>query len=240
MNPLVSIIITCHNYQRYIVDCLLSCCNQDYDEVEIIVVDDASTDKSCEMIAKVRDSRIKAIRMRENAGYSTAKNTGILHSKGKYIRFLDADDCMTLVGVSKPVAYIEKNPCDLVHGIAYIVNGGTGYGKMLAKQEKYKFDQRCVVHAQGLLYPRATFEKYGLFYTKLRSKADKEHHMRLKVLGGDIRKIESKLAFYRVHSSSMLAMRNRNKAYDKDVTRIFNERMKDLKKRGFDAIEARL
>ena len=230
--PLVSIIVPLYRYERFIVDCLISCVNQDYPNVEIIVVDDSSPDRSVEMAEKIRDSRIKIIQHVENRGYSAAKNTGIRNAQGKYIRFIDADDCITPVGVSKLVTAMEKDPCDLVHGIAYKVDGGPGYGKMLVKQRKYPFDRRCVIHAQGLLYPRNTFEKYGLFYEQLRSKADKEYHERLRLCGAKIRGVLSKVAFYRIHDSSMLAMRNRNKGYDNMVTSLYHDRVKQIKKEG--------
>jgi len=241
MMPLVSICIPCFRYERYIVDCLMSCCNQDYDNVEIVVVDDASPDRSAEMVQKVRDPRIKLIRHKENKGYSAAKNTGIRASKGEYITTLDSDDMLTLVSISKRVRFLkEHTDVDVVHGIAYKVAGGCGYGKALLKQEKFAFDTRCKIHAQGVMVRRSAYEKYGLYYEAMRSKADKEMWQRMLLLGAKFTKISTKCAFYRMHEKSMLSMRNRNPDYDRKVTKLYYKRIEDVKKRGMDAIEERL
>ena len=215
------------------MDCLISSVNQDYDDIEIIVVDDASTDRSLEMAQKVRDPRIKILRHSKNMGYSAAKNTAIRAAVGEYIRPLDADDMMCSVGISKPLRYLEAHPeVDFVHGIAYKMNGGPGYGKALLKQHKMDFDTRCKIHAQGVMYRRNLHDKYGLYYEALKSKADKEFWNRLLILGARMAKIKSKLAFYRIHEKSMLAMRNRNKDYDRKMTKLYNDRIKQIKREG--------
>jgi len=228
--PLVSIIIPVYKYERYIVDCLVSCVNQEHDDIEIIVVDDASPDRSSEMAEKVRDKRIRILGHTTNKGYSAAKNTGIRASKGKYIRTLDADDMLTPVGITKPLAFLEGNlDIPLVHGIAYKLDGGPGYGKALLKQSKLPFDTRCKIHAQGVMYKKELHERYGLYYEKMRSKSDKEFWNRLMLLGVPFGRIKSKLAFYRIHHKSMLAMRNRNPGYDREITDMYNERLKAIK-----------
>ena len=89
----VSVIVPVYNLAPYIADCLSSICNQTYRELEIIVVDDGSTDDSvkiCNAIAK-NDLRIKIIQ-KENGGVSSARNRGIEEATGKYIMFIDGDD----------------------------------------------------------------------------------------------------------------------------------------------------
>lgn len=92
-NPLVSIIIPIYNTEKYLPHCLDSVIHQTCDNLEIILVDDGSTDNSCQ-IAKdysAKDSRIKLIHQK-NQGLSGARNTGISKSTGKYISFVDSDD----------------------------------------------------------------------------------------------------------------------------------------------------
>jgi len=229
----VSIIIPLYNYEKYIVDCLLSCVNQDYDDVEIIVVDDASTDRSLEMAKKVNDKRIKVIQHSENKGYSAAKNTGIIASKGEYVTTIDADDMLTLPSIRKRVEYLERTrDCGLVHGIAYKIDGGKGYSGCLRKQHKLPFDRRCKIHAQATMVRRGVHDSFGLYYEQMRSKADKEFWERLRVSGVLFGKIETKCAFYRIHEKSMLAMRNRNKKYDKMITKMYYERIEEIKRDG--------
>jgi len=230
---MVSIIIPLYNYENYITDNLLSCINQNYQDIEVIVIDDYSTDRSVEMAKKISDPRIQIIELKQNCGYSHAKNIGIIRSKGKYIAHLDADDALTLVGISKRVKYLDENPnVDMVHALAYKFDGSIGYGKMLRKQYKMHIDRRCNIHAQTVMLRRPTYDKYGLYFEGLRSKADAEMWERLRICDANIKKIESKVAFYRSHSKSMLAMREKNKSYDKQITRIYNERIAQIKQEG--------
>lgn len=230
---MVSIIIPLYNYEQYIIDCLISCVNQDYEDIEIIVVDDCSTDRSIEMAKKVIDPRIRIIELKENTGYSHAKNVGIIASKGEYITTIDADDMLTLPSIRKRVEHLERiKENDVVHGIAYKFESGKGYSNALRKQHNLPFDQRCKIHAQAVMLRRETYQKYGLYFEPLRSKSDKEMWERLRLCGARFGKIETKCAFYRIHQKSMLAMRNRNKAYDKKVTKMFNERIEQIKHEG--------
>lgn len=92
---LISIIIPVYNAGKYINRCIKSIVNQSYQELEIIVVNDGSTDNSlsiCETLA-MQDNRIKVI-SQNNGGVSKARNTGIRLAKGEYVMFIDSDDYM--------------------------------------------------------------------------------------------------------------------------------------------------
>lgn len=91
--PLVSIIVPVYNVYTYIEKCLISLINQTYENIEIILVNDGSTDKSgeiCEQYVE-NDKRVKLIHQ-ANQGLSAARNTGITNSKGEYLMFVDSDD----------------------------------------------------------------------------------------------------------------------------------------------------
>lgn len=92
-NPLVSVIVPVYNVEQYLDECLNSIRQQTYENLEIIVVEDCSTDKSLEVLSKhLNDQRIKLIRHEKNSGLSAARNTGIDAAKGDYIMFVDSDD----------------------------------------------------------------------------------------------------------------------------------------------------
>lgn len=93
MNELISIIIPIYNLEKYIDDCLSSIVKQSYPNIEILLIDDGSRDKSFSKCIswQKRDSRIKAIKQ-YHQGVSTARNLGIKISKGKYLAFVDGDD----------------------------------------------------------------------------------------------------------------------------------------------------
>ena len=89
----VSIIIPVYNVAPYLDRCVQSACNQTYRNIEIILVDDGSTDESGEMCDRwaEKDSRVRVVH-KKNGGLSDARNTGLDIAHGKYILFLDSDD----------------------------------------------------------------------------------------------------------------------------------------------------
>ena len=91
--PLVSIIVPVYNVASYIDACLASIKQQTYQNIEIIVVEDCSTDDSKQALAPhLTDERIKVIQHHENSGLSAARNTGIQSALGEYMMFVDSDD----------------------------------------------------------------------------------------------------------------------------------------------------
>ena len=91
-NPLVSIIIPIYNTASYLRKCLDSAKNQTYTNLEIICVDDGSTDGSEKIVDEYLDDERFVIIHKENGGESSARNTGLLKSTGDYIGFMDCDD----------------------------------------------------------------------------------------------------------------------------------------------------
>lgn len=93
MKPLVSVIVSCYNAEKYIAQTLESLINQTYSNLEIIVVNDGSKDNSESLVKAFADNRIKYF-SQENKGQCAALNTGFRHSSGKLIKFYDADDVL--------------------------------------------------------------------------------------------------------------------------------------------------
>lgn len=130
--PLFSIIIPIYNVEKYLSKCIDSVINQEYKNIEIILVDDGSPDncpKICDKYAE-KDSRIKVIH-KENGGLSDARNYGIKAAKGEYLLFLDSDDywegdcCLKNI-----VKKIDKNP-----EIDVLVYGCMDYSCISGKKE---------------------------------------------------------------------------------------------------------
>lgn len=113
-NSLVSIIVPLYNAKQYIGRCIDSIINQSYKEIEIIIVDDGSTDGSSQLCDDIqaKDSRIVLIH-KKNEGVSKARNAGLEKAKGKYIVFLDIDDLMKKDFVEK---ITQKSEFPLVVG----------------------------------------------------------------------------------------------------------------------------
>jgi len=89
-----SIVISVYNRAAIIKRCILSCLSQSYEDYELIIVNDGSTDCTQEVVNSIQDSRIKLISHSKNLGNSPARNTGILNAKGKWIITLDSDHAL--------------------------------------------------------------------------------------------------------------------------------------------------
>jgi glycosyltransferase involved in cell wall biosynthesis len=114
--PLVSIIVPIYNAEKYLKECILSIMQQTYTNLEIILVNDGSTDNSghiCDTFM-CGDERIMVVH-RENGGPATARNIGISISKGKYIQFVDSDDRIRSDATEKCVRCAIENNSDLVY-----------------------------------------------------------------------------------------------------------------------------
>lgn len=111
----VSIIVPVYNVERYLAMCLDSLINQTFKDIEILCVNDGSTDNSLSILMHYSrlDSRIKIIN-KENGGLSSARNTGMRVACGKYIMFVDSDDWISSVAVENLYNNAVKNDSDLV------------------------------------------------------------------------------------------------------------------------------
>ena len=106
--PLVSVVLPMYNAEKTVAECLDSIICQTYTNIEIIIIDDGSTDNSVGIVKSYVDKRIKIYRYRHN--YIANLNRGFLHCNGKYIARMDADDKMCLTRISTQVDVLEKYP----------------------------------------------------------------------------------------------------------------------------------
>lgn len=95
-NPAISVIIPVYNAEEYVDRCIASVVNQSIENIEVLLIDDGSTDQSWDICKKwvARDQRIRLFRQK-NAGVSAARNTGLYKCRGEYVMFLDSDDAYT-------------------------------------------------------------------------------------------------------------------------------------------------
>jgi glycosyltransferase involved in cell wall biosynthesis len=106
---LVSIIMPNYNSARFIKETIESVLAQTYNNWELIIVDDCSTDNSLEIIREYTDNRIKLLQNQKNCGAATARNNAIEMAEGRWIAFLDSDDLWTPEKLSKQIAYMIEN-----------------------------------------------------------------------------------------------------------------------------------
>ena len=111
--PTISIVMPVYNCERYIQQAIDSILNQTYDDFELIIVDDGSTDKTSEIIQNVRDKRICLVKNTKNRGIIASLNNGIKLSTGKYIARMDADDISLPTRLERQIDHLTKTNSDI-------------------------------------------------------------------------------------------------------------------------------
>lgn len=108
-NDLVSIIIPVYNVEKYLEKCIISCLNQTYNNIEVIAIDDGSTDNSKNILDNLAQKYSNLVVIhKENSGVSATRNIGIKKSNGKYIVFVDADDYLANTAISYMMEVVSK------------------------------------------------------------------------------------------------------------------------------------
>ena len=172
-NPLVSIIVPVYNAQKGLSRCLESICSQTYQELEIIVLNDGSTDDSlaiCEQF-RAKDPRIVVVD-KENEGVSCTRNAGLVLAHGDYIQFADSDDALDPDYTQNLVQAALQHSADLVIAPYWMVIPSLGIEPETPKTEvrKYSFLPEGVYsredYARSLMQQPASFY-YGVLWNKL-------------------------------------------------------------------------
>lgn len=109
MNELVSVIMPSYNTAKFIKETVESVLSQTYQNFEIIIVDDCSTDNTDEVVAGIEDERIKYIKNEKNSGAAISRNRALREAKGKWIAFLDSDDVWLPEKLEKQIAFMKEN-----------------------------------------------------------------------------------------------------------------------------------
>jgi len=237
----VSVIIPCYNSEKYLMEAIASVHRQTYLNIELIVVDDGSTDNSSILVSGcLEDSDIyRYVLLPENHGMAFARNVGIKASSGELIALLDSDDMFTEDSIAKRVEYFNNHPnTQVVWGNAYEIRGDTNY------LEADKLGSTLRVHPsevnpQTVMYRREVFKKYGGFYEPLKSGTDKEMCMRLGIHPESpfkgllkAKKLKDALCFYRKHPKQVHKLRKADPAWYKETKKIQKRRLKQLKREG--------
>jgi glycosyltransferase involved in cell wall biosynthesis len=123
--PLVSVVVPVYNKADYLLDTIDSLLNQSYVHLEVIVVDDGSTDQSVEVLTHLRDDRLRVVRQ-QNRGVEAARNRGLEEASGAFIVFHDADDLSRQDRIERQVRYLVRHPeVSLVGSWAWVINSSS-------------------------------------------------------------------------------------------------------------------
>jgi glycosyltransferase involved in cell wall biosynthesis len=133
--PLVSIIMPTFNRAKYILNAINSCINQTHKNIEVIVIDDCSTDKTEYVVKNIKDKRVKYYKNEKNSGAPESRNKGIKLSKGEYICFLDDDDIFYLTKIEKQLKKRKESKVKNVGIITCDIKYNRSDKKIIAKNK---------------------------------------------------------------------------------------------------------
>lgn len=186
--PLVSIIIPAYNAQKTILETIRSIQNQTIEDLEIIVINDGSTDNTVELLQDIDDPRLKVFSY-ENGGLPVARNRGIEQATGDYLSFIDADDLWTTDKLESQIVALQANP---EAGVAY------SWTSFIDEDSEFLYAWEPIYY-QGNVYPdlllrnfissgsnilvqRQYIEAAGKFDPTLKSAEDWDYYIRLAAL----------------------------------------------------------
>lgn len=215
VSGLVSVIVTNYNKSRYIKDCLNSLKRQAYKNIEIIVVDDRSTDRSVDIIRQwYRKNRMRLshrmvlIRLPRNVGYAGALNVGLYSAKGEFIAIQDSDDVSSIHRIEHQIAFLKSNSDIGLVGANYAVfrsrppTGSKGvswikYGDEI--QQTYAKGGHCVCHGT-ILFRSVIFDQIGGPTRRFDGAEDYEFIAKCLAKGFKVENLPQVLYYYRRHA----------------------------------------
>lgn len=173
--PLVSVIIPVYNVEKYLSQCLDSVLAQTYSNIEVICVNDGSTDKTSGILRdySLRDNRLFVID-NGNQGVSASRNLGLEQSQGEYIMFVDADDWIDLACINKTLDVLLNQHCDIVMFPYIRERGGASTKRDLFNGSRIFEGEECRRLARRIIGPineevtsPASLDSYGTIWGKL-------------------------------------------------------------------------
>lgn len=234
-NPLVSVIIPTFNREFFIKDAIDSVLNQTFQDFEIVVIDDGSTDNTKDIIDGYNDYRIHYF-YQKNRGLNPARNAGIKNSRGNYIAFLDSDDIWEPDKLEKQVEILNQKPeIGLVYCGSSLIDENKNFigkrplitykGDVFKKLVMYNF----LYNGSVVLFRKSCIEKVGLFDETITRMTDWEFYLRFSVYF-KYWGIDEYLIKYRVHKKTMS---NDFELFENSGFKILNRvfQMKDIETR---------
>lgn len=236
MNDLISVIVPVYNVSPYLKECVDSIRKQTYENLQILLVDDGSTDDSGRIADQYekKDERIRVIH-RENGGLSAARNTGLASAKGTYVSFIDSDDVISCYFIETLYTMAKENQVSIAQcGFQYF------YDTVPAEANRQKSDSRIYdrIRMQEQLYRHKTGTEAVVVWNKLYHKKivydlkfpeglnheDEGTTYRLFDRTKRIAVCRAPLYYYRKRQGSIVNSKNQKNAYD--VKRLMWERIK--------------
>lgn len=229
--PLVSVIVPVYNGAHFLVDAVRSILAQEYAPLEIIIVDDGSTDEIVQAVSALPVD-VRFIRQ-ANAGAAAARNRGITDASGELIAFLDVDDLWPESNLDRLVQLlVSTSSADVVHGRAQVLRRDAN------ANDEYVGDPSAVFpHYIGAgVYRRAVFTRVGLFDPSLRFGEDADWFRRAAEEHSEIMHLDEVSLFVRRHDANMTRGKTQLELNALRVLKLAIDRKRAAKTRTLDAV----
>lgn len=210
--PLVSIIMPVFNSERYLKLAIDSILDQTYENIELLIVDDGSTDKSVQIIRSFNSSKIRFFQNEKNIGVSATRNKMINLSKGKYIALMDSDDISPKYRIEKQVNFLENNiQYGLIGGHYERFNDERFFKKskvhkhsLIQEENQVKLNFLGSIAAPTAMF-RASIVKINNLYFDVNLKIAEDYDFWRKIgLFTKVTNINEVLIYYRKHSNNTM------------------------------------
>lgn len=210
---LVSIVLSTHNGARYIRQSVESCLAQSHRNIELVIVDDASTDKTPEIIREFTDDRMKCLTQPESVGLANALNIGFSAASGDYLTWTSDDNYYSPDAIEKMLSVLQQNEdTDFVYANYHMIDkDGTVLRAGTTKDPAELDIDNCV--GACFLYRRKVYQEVGTFNPDAFLAEDYEYWLRVR------RKFRMKrmtefLYYYRVHDASLTTQHTEKKVQE--------------------------
>jgi glycosyltransferase involved in cell wall biosynthesis len=199
-SPLVSVVIPVFNGSRFLAEAIESVRSQEYEPLEIIVVDDGSTDSTAEVAARYGDE-IRYV-FQQNSGAAAARNRGIAEARGEVIAFLDVDDLWPQGKLELQAERLLRDPeLDIVSGrVQFVCLPGAAEPDI-----EFESANQTLTNAYlgAALFRRRVFDYVGLFDTAFRYSDDQDWFLRAREVNARMVILEQTTLLYRLHETNM-------------------------------------
>jgi glycosyltransferase involved in cell wall biosynthesis len=231
-SPVATCIIAVCNGEAYLHEAIDSLLAQSYPHVEIVVVDDGSTDGTPEVIARY-GNRIRSLRQ-ENLGVSTARNRGVAISTGQYLCFLDADDIYEPRKMALQAAALEGDPsldlCDCFSSFFWTPEMPIEQREKDLRHDDPFWQNSLAAHISSWFFRRALWDRVGGFAPQLRYAEDQDWLSRARDLPIRRHTLPDVLSFRRMHTSNV-TLRHRA-VQDSDMADMLKSHLLRVRARG--------
>ncbi|HYE73888.1 MAG TPA: glycosyltransferase family A protein [Blastocatellia bacterium] len=204
-NPFVSVVIPAYNGERFLAETIESVISQNYAPLEIIVVDNGSTDVTAK-IAKEFGKAIRYFHLSPNQGAAVARNYGVRVSRGEWLGFLDHDDLWPANRLHTQIAYLKENPeLEIITGrVQFEIMQGASLPEFIAQQIAVDTSKMT----GGGLYKRSVFDRVGLFDPEMFGSEDTDWLLRCSEQGIKTAVLDQVAVIYRFHETNLVRETN--------------------------------